>query len=392
MPEFADSLAARLAALKTDALAPDAVAFLEALRAAPPRDPAGLRAMLPRAPSALAYDLAPLLLDPPKSLLPSLEALLAHPDRQFAHAAFRALSDRPRTSALPLLVDALRHHPDPDVRHGACHTLAFTWPRGWPDAARRALLDVMLATAADVDEDPTIRGQALEGIANRFAGQPSPAVSDVLLRALHDPHPAVRFWACFAAWQTGDVRCVERLRWLARHDVTRPPHLWSVAAEAVDALGAFQDPPVHGDDHPLIPFGTWLPELPIRRRTPPFAPRRLLEALRDGLLYLLQHAGQRFAGLFPRPEEAPEAMNAASLRDVEAAGRTARVEDAPELAGPPNILGARLRLNAGARGPVLAFLAAAGLEQEPGSTGVLRGWLASGAHECLVRIEVRDDE
>ncbi len=385
MPEFVDILAARLAAIEREALPADAVAFLEALRAAPPRDPAALRAMLPGIPSALAYDVAPVLLDPPRSLLPSLEALLGHPDRQFAHAAFRALADRPRVSALPLLVDALRHHPDPDIRYGACHTLAFTWPRGWPDVARRALLDVIVATADDVDEDPRIRGQALEGIANRFVGSLTPAVSEVVLRALHDSHPAVRFWACFAAGQTRDLRCVERLRWLARGDVTRPPHLWSVAAEAVDALGAFADPPVHGDDHPIIPFGTWLPELPIRRRTPPFEPGRLVEALRDGLLYLLQHAVSGSTGLFPR------AMSAAFLGDVEAAGRTARVEERPELGGPPNTLGALLRLSAGASGPVLTFLVAAGLEPEPGSSGVLRGWFAADSRECLLRVDLCED-
>jgi hypothetical protein len=387
MPAFAQVLSARLAAIESDALPPAAVAFLAALRAAPPRGPAELRAMLPRMPSALAHDLVPLLLEPTRSLLPSLAAALGHPDPRFAHTAFQALTDRPRARALPLLVEAMRHHPDPDVRYGACYALAFTWPQRWPAVASQALLEAIVATADDPDEEPNIRGQALEGIANRFEPPLAPAVSDALLRALDDLHPTVRFWACFAAWQTRDVPCVERLRWLAAHDTARPPHLWRVAAEAADALGAFRDPPVHDEDHPLIPFGTWLPELPIRRRSPPFEPRLLIDDLRDTLLHLLQDAGRKFADLSP----GSAAMNATSLLAVETASRTARVEDAPGLGGPPNVLGARLRLPAGAAGPVVAFLTAAGLEPECGAAGVLRGWYASGVRECLVRMEVCDD-
>jgi hypothetical protein len=378
---FVDEVSAALAEIKVDALSAEDAAFVASMRAAPPRRHAELLAMLPTIPRALAYDIAPLLLEPPRSLPAGLAALLGHADARFAHAALRALLDRPRAPALPLLVDALRRHPDPDVRWGACHTLAFTWPRGWPAAAHRGLLAALRETADDVDEAPHIRGQALEGIANRFGSPLAPADAAIVLRALEDPHPAVRFWGCFAAWQTHATSCAPRLKWLAEHDATRPPLLWPVAVEAADALGSFEEPPRRARDHALIQFGSWLPALPIRRGAPPFAPDSLLDALRVTLLSLLRRASR------PEDEDVPEDMDESS-QAIEAAGRAARVEAAPELDAPPHTLGARLLLASEVE-PVRDFLLSHGLEREPGSADVLRGWYAAGVSECLVRVELR---
>lgn len=376
---FADDVAAALAQIGTDTLSADAAAFVATMRAGPPRSHAELLATLPTIPRALAYDIAPLLLEPQRHLQEGLAALLGHADPRFAHAALRALLDRPRARALPQLAEALRSHPDPDVRCGACHTLAFTWPQGWPAAARRVLLDALRETAADVDEAPQIRGQALEGLANRFDSPLAPADSAIVLRALEDPHPAVRFWACFAAWQLHDVPCVPRLKWLAEHDTARPPQLWPVAVEAADALGSFEDPPRRAKDHALIQFGSWPPALPIRRRAPPFAPGPLLDGLRGTLLSLLQR-GER-----PSGEDDPEDMGESSgAIAVEAA----RVEAAPGLDVPPQTLGARLVIASDIE-PVREFLVAHGLEREPGSADVLRGWYSTSVSECLVRVELR---
>lgn len=393
---FVDLVSAALARIAVDRLSAEDAAFVANLRAAPPHRHAELLAMLPKIPRALAYDVAPLLLEPSRELRAGLAALLGHADLMFAHAALRALLDRPRVQALPQLVEALRRHPDPDVRCSACHTLAFTWPQGWPAAPRRELLAALRETAADLDEAPQIRGQALEGLANRLESKMTPADSAIVLRALDDPHPAVRFWACFAAWQLGDLPCVPRLKWLAEHDATRPPQLWPVAVEAADALGSFEDPPRRAREHAMVQFGSWLPELPIARRSPPFAPQALLDALRQTLLYLLRRGDRPEAE--DDPEDMDEQADAAADEDdpedmdeeadvISAAGEAARVEAAPELDG-ANTLGARLLLASEVE-PVRAFLISHGLEREPGAADVLRGWYASGARECLVRLELR---
>lgn len=385
---FVDQVSAALAEIDAGRLSAADAAFLSSTRARPPQNHAELLVMLPKIPRALAYDVAPLLLEPSRELRAGLAALLGHTELQFAHAALRALLDRPRVQALPQLIEALRRHPDPDVRCSACHTLAFTWPQGWPAAPRRELLAALRETAADVDEAPQIRGQALEGLANRFESRMTPADSAIVLRALDDPHPAVRFWACFAAWQLHDRPCVPRLKWLAEHDTTRPPNLWPVAVEAADALGSFEDPQHRAKDHAMIQFGSWLAELPLARRSPPFAPQALLDALRKTLLYLLQRGD--------RPEDEAEDEDGDDEDDVPedmgeepcaiaAAAETARVEAAPELDA-PNTLGARLLLASEVE-PVRAFLISHGLERE--TADVLRGWYASGVSECLVRVELR---
>lgn len=133
---------------------------------------------------------------------------------------------------------------DPSDRYRyACHAWLCSGPR---------VTSALISRAGDPREHYLVRGQCLEMLPCRAEWfQPKTRrdrkVHRVVLSCLRDPHPNVKFWACFAA---AGLRL--RAAQSALHDLRNDQGLgdmgWTVAYEACEALKAIQGKPAWVDD------------------------------------------------------------------------------------------------------------------------------------------------
>ena len=84
------------------------------------------------------------------------------------------------------------------------------------------------AMVANTKEPPTVRGYAVEALAYLKKRRSF----NVLLAALQDQEPEVRWWAAFALGELGDKRALPELKRVASSDKGRPPNRTSVRVEA----------------------------------------------------------------------------------------------------------------------------------------------------------------
>ncbi len=122
---------------------------------------------------------------------------------------------------------------DPSIRAEACAGLAFLSEKIDTKIFRRLV--------GDLEEDPRVRSQAAEGLANHLSGSDRRRrewrrAVEVLLPCLNDSNTDVRFWAVFAVGSLNARVAVPRLRKLARRDDAIATGMWAVSEEAKDAL------------------------------------------------------------------------------------------------------------------------------------------------------------
>lgn len=142
------------------------------------------------------------------------------------------------------LVWSIRHAQDPRERYRATCLTDWFWESD-------RVTGVLVAGARDIEEHHLIRGNCLEGLAHRVYGEPrnrvEKKVHKVVLHTLRDPHPNVRFWACFAAGSLRMKSAQGRLRQLLDDDGLGCMG-WTVGYEAGEALKNIQDQSGWDDD------------------------------------------------------------------------------------------------------------------------------------------------
>lgn len=130
------------------------------------------------------------------------------------------------------LADA--EHPT-ELRVAACHALM------WFEDQDESLLDTLLRVAASTQEDPALRGQALEAIQSHVDLDDCDAdrwrqIVDVLTACLQDPSGEIRFWAIFAVKQVNADQLLPALRGLAQTDDFVGSLGWENREEARDVI------------------------------------------------------------------------------------------------------------------------------------------------------------
>jgi len=157
--------------------------------------------------------------------------------------------------ALPALIGVLERHPDAGVRYDAAHALSWTFDR-------RAVAPLLHALERQA-EAPLVRGQAAEGVGilltygDRRRKEFKRATS-VLLGALRDEAPEVRFWAAYALGAMRATAALDELRRVAESDGAMCPGWWLVKDEAADAAAII----LGGNPPHRRPAGARLPEEP----------------------------------------------------------------------------------------------------------------------------------
>jgi HEAT repeat protein len=199
----------------------------------------------------------------------SFEALTtAHPCLRgvAGWTAIRLLEERGRRSASALVrlltlgdellaiaaSKALANIGGTQARRGCVRIVDSDAPRWARCAATYALAHMRDDDAAktlaklvrDRDEDPTIRGQAAEGLdyIGREDGPHRRLAARTALRALDDPSPIVRFWCAFALGAMPYPPAIPALRRL-RRDNAVCPGWWRVGDEAAAAVAHMEGRP-----------------------------------------------------------------------------------------------------------------------------------------------------
>ena len=144
------------------------------------------------------------------------------------------------------LARMLRRDPDPGFRFGCAYFA------GGCDSAQ--VTSGLIITARNQGEHHIVRARCLESLSHK-AGWHRPRtrqdrkVYKVVLDCLRDPHPNVRFWACYAAAGMHLLAAQSVLRGLGE-DEGLGCMGWTVAYEAGEALKAIRDQPAWADDRP----------------------------------------------------------------------------------------------------------------------------------------------
>jgi HEAT repeat protein len=94
----------------------------------------------------------------------------------------------------------------------------------------------LIASLDDLDEATSVRGHAAESLAYLGDARAVYAVK----KALDDPAPELRFWACFALGSLGDETVLPRLRELESSDPGSVEDLGSIKEEAAEAIRAIK--------------------------------------------------------------------------------------------------------------------------------------------------------
>ena len=169
----------------------------------------------------------------PRATTRNLLDQLEHRNFVVAVEAAKSLADRRGPHVLSGLTRILRSARRAQAREASAYALA--WLRS------RKAIDPLLACAADKKEHDTVRGQAMEGLANHLqfavaSSRKRVKAERLMSRLLTSRSPVLRFWACFGVGSLGCRSAVPRLRELAASDPGVCPGWWFVREEAEDAL------------------------------------------------------------------------------------------------------------------------------------------------------------
>lgn len=150
-----------------------------------------------------------------------------------AFEAAKALSNLPRLSAKRItgvLAEAKYVH----NREAAAYALSWLQRKDRTESLR-ALLNIF----NDANENPSVRGQALEGLGIQRPTVRHKLWSEVeraVLDGLKSDAVEVRFWACYAAGTLRMKSALPQLQELAQNDPMICPAWWRVSDEATDAI------------------------------------------------------------------------------------------------------------------------------------------------------------
>ncbi len=160
-------------------------------------------------------------------------------DRELGVMAATSISWIGGKAVIMPLLDIMRKGARADHREAAGYALSHLMTASY-SRYLRPVLEAYLDVLNDENEAPAVRAQVCEGLnyiewgdhRRRLARR----VIASLLRALGDPSPEVRFWACFAIGKFGVRRALPALKALAEKDKTLVPGWWTVGEEAADAI------------------------------------------------------------------------------------------------------------------------------------------------------------
>jgi HEAT repeat protein len=171
-----------------------------------------------------------------RSSVPRLVRLLAETvsDGLRVQAAV-ALSQLGGRHASRLLERVVLTHSEPRTREMAAYALAF--------GRDHAEADFLLNVLNRHDEHPAVRAQAAEGIGNLVDRRSRRRFLPHLVRALSDPAPEVRFWACFALSGLGGEAEIPALERLLDDRSVPGSWTWSVRREARWAIDCIRGYP-----------------------------------------------------------------------------------------------------------------------------------------------------
>lgn len=93
-------------------------------------------------------------------------------------------------------------------------------------------VDALMKMAEDADEEPRVRGHAIEALGRIGARRMVPR----LINPLRDASEHVRFWTAYALGEIGDARAIKPLRNVARRDLAEVEGWWPVGVEARAAI------------------------------------------------------------------------------------------------------------------------------------------------------------
>jgi HEAT repeat protein len=139
-------------------------------------------------------------------------------------------------------------------RQAAAYALAFTWTVLADARYTTSIGEAFVRILQSQHESTGLRGQAAEGLAY-LHGPCAGAARDrrrrayreagqILIAALGDPAPEVRFWSAFALGSIRYRAALPILRKLARRDKERFGNWWTVGEEAGDAVGRINGRPL----------------------------------------------------------------------------------------------------------------------------------------------------
>ena len=168
--------------------------------------------MLPRLKTAMAADV--------------LKKLMLDPSEQVRQEAALALGLVSQEDVSPVLLNAVNHDRSNSVRLAAIHALGII---SSPDSANR-----LIEIVQDPQEDAEVRADAAEALAH-IKAEP---IVDMLIEALKDESPLVRYSAAYSLGQQGDARALPALRDLASRDraTTQWGSVMSCALEAIEEI------------------------------------------------------------------------------------------------------------------------------------------------------------
>jgi HEAT repeat protein len=150
-----------------------------------------------------------------------------------AFEAAKSLSKLPRLPA-KRIVEVLERARNVHNREAAAYALSWLLRKDMNDSLQ-ALLNIF----NDVNENPSVRGQALEGLGIHGPTKRHRLWQDVekaILDGLKDEAVEVRFWACYAAGTLEMKSALPQLGELSNNDSSVYPKWWRVSEEATDAI------------------------------------------------------------------------------------------------------------------------------------------------------------
>ena len=153
-------------------------------------------------------------------------------------AAAAALATIGGKSSILVLAGMLEIEHRPSVRQAAVYALASMF--------EEHTFGLLVSVVQNSSESPSTKGIAAEGIANLLEHADPREESHkqavtVLITALEDKSPIVRFWASFALGCLKSQTAIPHLKRLAATDKKAVcPGWWSVAKEAEDAILSIQ--------------------------------------------------------------------------------------------------------------------------------------------------------
>jgi len=158
---------------------------------------------------------------------------IEHGSELDACEAAKQLADVNGEDVLAGLFRILRSAERPCSREAAAY--ALSWNKD------RKAVTALLMCASDPDEQDSIRGQAVEGLAMHLDDDSARPrlrrkAADLMIEMLRSPSPTLRFWACFGLGTLRYRRAIPPLRKLKRTDHDVCPGWWYVREEAEDAI------------------------------------------------------------------------------------------------------------------------------------------------------------